>query len=64
MDVVVGLIKPVFFGFIIAMVGSFMGLTTHGGTVGVGRSTTESVVFSSILILVTDFFITKLFLGV
>lgn len=64
MDVVVGVIKPVFFGFIIAMVGSFMGLTTHGGTVGVGRSTTESVVFSSILILVSDFFITKLFLGV
>lgn len=64
MDVVVGVIKPVFFGFIIAMVGCFMGLTTHGGTVGVGRSTTESVVFSSILILVSDFFITKLFLGV
>ncbi|MDD1750178.1 MAG: ABC transporter permease [Methanothrix sp.] len=64
MDFVVGLVKPAFFGFIIAMVGSFMGLTTHGGTVGVGRSTTESVVFSSILILVSDFFISKLFLNV
>jgi len=63
-DVLVGLVKPVFFGFIIAMVGSFMGLNTHGGTVGVGRSTTESVVFSSIMILVSDFFITKLFINV
>jgi phospholipid/cholesterol/gamma-HCH transport system permease protein len=64
MDVFVGLIKPVFFGFIIAMVGCYMGLNTHGGTVGVGRSTTESVVYSSILILVSDFFITKLFINV
>ena len=61
-DVVLGIIKPAFFGGIIAMVGSYMGLTTHGGTVGVGRSTTESVVYSSILILVSDFFITKIFI--
>lgn len=61
-DVVLGLVKPVFFGAIIAMVGSYMGLNTHGGTVGVGRSTTESVVYSSIMILVVDFFITKFFI--
>ncbi len=61
-DVVLGIIKPAFFGGIIAMVGSYMGLNTHGGTVGVGRSTTESVVYSSILILVSDFFITKIFI--
>ncbi|HEX9860621.1 MAG TPA: ABC transporter permease [Nitrospirota bacterium] len=59
-DLVPGLFKPVFFGGIIAMVGCYMGMTTHGGTVGVGRSTTESVVYSSILILASDFFITKL----
>ena len=58
-DVMMGLIKPAIFGFIIAMVGCYKGLTTHGGTVGVGLSTTDSVVYSSISILVTDFFITK-----
>lgn len=63
-DLVPGLFKPAFFGFIIAMVGCYRGLTTHGGTVGVGRSTTESVVYSSILILASDFFITKFFLFV
>lgn len=60
-DIILGVIKPMSFGFIIAMVGSYQGLKTHGGTVGVGRSTTQSVVVSSILILVTDFFVTKLF---
>ncbi len=61
-DMATGLFKPAFFGFIIAMVGCYQGLKTHGGTVGVGRSTTESVVFASVLILSTDFFITKFFL--
>jgi phospholipid/cholesterol/gamma-HCH transport system permease protein len=61
-DIMLGLVKPVFFGFIIAMVGSYQGLKTHGGTVGVGRSTTESVVYSSISILVIDFFLTKSFM--
>jgi len=61
-DITLGLLKPVFFGFIIAMVGSYQGLRTHGGTVGVGRSTTESVVYSSISILVIDFFLTKTFM--
>ncbi len=61
-DIMLGLVKPVFFGFIIAMVGSYQGLKTHGGTVGVGRSTTESVVYSSISILVVDFFLTKSFM--
>lgn len=61
-DLVPGLFKPMFFGYVIAMVGCYRGLTTHGGTVGVGRSTTESVVYSSILILATDFFITKFFM--
>jgi len=63
-DLVPGLFKPMFFGYVIAMVGCYQGLTTHGGTVGVGRSTTESVVYSSILILSSDFFITKFFMWV
>ena len=62
MDLVYGLIKPVVFGFIICMVGCYAGLNTEGGTVGVGRSTTQAMVTSSILILMSDFFMTKLFI--
>ena len=59
-DVFMGLTKPVLFGFIIATVGCYYGMSTRGGTQGVGRSTTQAVVASSVLILVTDFFATKL----
>ncbi len=62
MDMVYGLIKPLVFGFIICMVGCYAGLSTSGGTVGVGQSTTQAMVTSSVLILMTDFFLTKLFI--
>jgi phospholipid/cholesterol/gamma-HCH transport system permease protein len=58
-DVMMGLIKPLFFGFILSSVGCYYGLSTRGGTQGVGRSTTQAVVASSVLILVVDFFITR-----
>lgn len=58
-DVIGGLLKPVVFGIIIAIVSCRAGLRTHGGTVGVGRSTTQAVVLSDILILAADFFIQK-----
>ncbi|OGP54074.1 MAG: transporter [Deltaproteobacteria bacterium RBG_13_52_11] len=61
-DVASGIGKTFFFGLIIAIIGCYQGMTTTGGTVGVGRSTTTTVVVSSILILVTDFFLTKIFL--
>jgi phospholipid/cholesterol/gamma-HCH transport system permease protein len=61
-DLVQGLIKPPIFGFIIAVVGCYCGLRTYGGTQGVGRSTTQSVVTSMILVFVSDFFITRLLL--
>ena len=60
-DLIYGLIKPTVFGFIICMVGCYAGLNTAGGTVGVGQSTTQAMVTSSILILMTDFFMTKVF---
>ena len=63
-DVFTGLIKPFLFGFIIATVGCYYGMSTRGGTQGVGRSTTQAVVASSVLILVTDFFVTKLIFAV
>jgi phospholipid/cholesterol/gamma-HCH transport system permease protein len=59
-DLFGGLLKPLVFGFIIAVVSCRAGLRTHGGTVGVGRSTTQSVVLSDILILASDFFLQKL----
>jgi len=59
-DVFMGLVKPVLFGFIISTVGCYYGMSTRGGTQGVGRSTTQAVVASSVLILIVDFFVTKL----
>src|ERR1700756_4409812 len=62
-DVVQGLTKPLFSAFIIATVGCYFGMTTKGGTQGVGRSTTQAVVVASVLILVVDFFVTKLLIA-
>ena len=61
-DLIMGLVKPIVFGFILASVGCYMGLTTKGGTQGVGVSTTRSVVAASVMILVSDFFMTKVLL--
>jgi phospholipid/cholesterol/gamma-HCH transport system permease protein len=61
-DVITGLIKPVFFGFIIATVGCYYGMTTTGGTQGVGRSTTQAMVTSSVLILAVDAILAQLLL--
>ena len=58
-DVFMGLIKPVFFGFVIATVGCYYGLNARGGTQGVGRATTQAVVAASVLILVVNFFLTR-----
>ncbi|MGH9508815.1 MAG: MlaE family ABC transporter permease [Terriglobales bacterium] len=58
-DVLMGLLKPVFFGFVIATVGCYYGLTARGGTQGVGRATTQAVVAASVLILVVNFFLTR-----
>lgn len=63
-DVFTGLAKPLVFGFIITTVSCYRGLMTTGGTEGVGRATTQSVVISSIMILASDFFLTKLFIEI
>src|ERR1700736_2740093 len=63
-DVFMGLVKPVMFGFIIATVGCFYGMTARGGTQGVGRATTQAVVAASVLIVVVDFFVTQLLMDV
>lgn len=59
-DVFMGLTKPILFGFILSTVGCYYGLSTKGGTQGVGRATTQAVVAASVLILIVDFFWTRL----
>jgi len=63
-DVVQGLTKPIFSGFIIATVGCFFGMRTTGGTQGVGRATTQAVVVSSVFIIIVDFIVTRLMIGI
>ena len=55
--------KTPFFGFLIGILGCYFGLVTHGGTEGVGRATTTSVVVVSITLLVADAILTQLFLS-
>lgn len=62
-DFLSGVGKAPFFGVAIAMIGCYNGMTTRGGTEGVGQSTTRTVVAAAIAVLVTDFILTKLFLS-
>ena len=57
-DVVIGLIKALVFGGIVAIIGCYKGMFCGEGAEGVGRATTEAVVYSSITILITNFFLT------
>lgn len=57
-DVMIGLVKSFVYGGIIALVGCYKGLTCPVGAEGVGRATTEAVVYSSITILIANFFLT------
>jgi phospholipid/cholesterol/gamma-HCH transport system permease protein len=62
-DLVQGFVKPIVFGFIISTIGCYQGLRVKGGTQGVGRATTSAVVLSSVLVLVVDLFLSRLFLS-
>ena len=55
-----GVIKSVFFAFIIASVSSFYGYTVEGGSINVGKASTDAVVSSSMLILFSDMFLTQM----
>ncbi|MGE0761646.1 MAG: MlaE family ABC transporter permease [Bdellovibrionales bacterium] len=61
-DYLAGLGKTPFFALFIALSATFFGMNVKSGTQGVGIATTKAVVSSSILILVGDYFLTKLFL--
>ena len=58
-----GIIKSLFFAFIIASVSAFFGYTVEGGSIEVGKASTDSVVCSSVLILFADLILTKLLMG-
>jgi phospholipid/cholesterol/gamma-HCH transport system permease protein len=59
-DVLGGLIKAAVFGAILSSVGCFQGYNTTGGAEGVGRATTRAVVISGVLILTSDYFMTRI----
>lgn len=59
-DFIDGLIKSAIFGFLLASIACYKGLTTRGGTEGVGQTTTQAVVASCITVLIVDFFVTKI----
>ncbi len=63
-DIAQGLTKPLFSGFIIATVGCYFGITTTGGTQGVGKSTTQAVVVSSVFIIIVDFIVSRAMIGI
>jgi phospholipid/cholesterol/gamma-HCH transport system permease protein len=62
-DIYMGLVKPVIFAVTIVTIACHIGLSTTGGTRGVGRSTTRAVVLGSIAVLAVDFFVTKVLIA-
>lgn len=62
-DFLMGIGKSVFFGVIVTLIGCYNGLATEGGTEGLGRATTDTVVHVTMAVIVSDFFLTKLFLS-
>jgi phospholipid/cholesterol/gamma-HCH transport system permease protein len=62
-DVWMGIIKPFILGFVIVSIACHVGLRTSGGTQGVGRATTVSVVAGSVAVIAADFFITRLLIS-
>ncbi|MDP2703118.1 MAG: ABC transporter permease [Candidatus Rokubacteria bacterium] len=61
-DFLTGIGKSVVFGGLITLIGCYNGLETSGGTEGLGRSTTDTVVQVAMAVIVSDFFLTKLML--
>ncbi|MEQ1759451.1 MAG: ABC transporter permease [Vicinamibacterales bacterium] len=61
-DLILGTLKTVVFGFLVAVVSSHLGFTTSRGTEGVGEASTRSVVMASVLIILSDVILVKLIL--
>ena len=63
-DVIHGLIKSAFFGYFIAIIACWVGMNARGGAESVGKSTTNTVVYISVTILIADFFLTRFLMAV
>ena len=63
-NIFTGLSKPFVFGYLISCVSCYMGLSTRGGSAGLRKATTTAVVISTILIIISDFMITRILLYV
>jgi phospholipid/cholesterol/gamma-HCH transport system permease protein len=61
-DFLTGVAKGLVFGALVTLIGCYNGLNTEGGTEGLGRATTATVVHVAMAVIVSDFFLTKLFL--
>jgi phospholipid/cholesterol/gamma-HCH transport system permease protein len=61
-DLCSGLSKTFFFAFFIGTIACYNGINARGGADGVGKATTNTVVISSISVIISDFFLTKIFL--
>jgi phospholipid/cholesterol/gamma-HCH transport system permease protein len=61
-DFVTGYIKSIVFAYLIVIIACYRGLNTGGGTRGVGDTTTIVVVLASISVMISDFFLSKLFI--
>jgi phospholipid/cholesterol/gamma-HCH transport system permease protein len=62
-DIVQGIVKPFVFAVIISTIGCYQGLNVRGGTEGVGRATTTAVVWGSLVVLVSDYFLSRILLN-
>jgi phospholipid/cholesterol/gamma-HCH transport system permease protein len=62
-DLVQGIVKPFIFGLIVSTIGCYQGLNVRGGTEGVGRATTTAVVWASVVVLVSDYFLSQVLLN-
>ncbi len=63
-DLVVGAVKPPFYGLLIGLVGCYLGYNVSGGTVGLGKAATLTVMLTSISVLLMDFILTKLIIAI
>lgn len=61
-DFLTGIAKSVVFGALVTLIGCYNGLATEGGTEGLGRATTNTVVHVTMGVIITDFFVTKILL--